>query len=93
MASKTRINITIDRETLREAGRKARERHLSRSALLREAIHSLSIKTDDKSVNEARKNRQRAALEGIRRLARKAGNWPADKILHAWRYRLEGKPR
>jgi Ribbon-helix-helix protein, copG family len=93
MASKTRINFTIDRETLREAGRKARQRHLSRSALLREAIHSLSTKPDAKYMDEARKNRQRAAVEGIRQLARKAGNWPAGKILHSWRYRLEGKPR
>jgi metal-responsive CopG/Arc/MetJ family transcriptional regulator len=86
---KNRINITIDDETLRVADRAARRRKTSRSEFFRTAVRELARQQESNSEGEASRARQRAAVEGIRQLARKAGNWPAVELLHAWRYRSE----
>ncbi len=89
MTGKVRINITFDPETLRLADREARRRRISRSALIRDAIRAVASDHERESEEAARRRRQRAAVEGMRQLARKVGKWPAVELLHAWRYRLE----
>ena len=89
MAVKNRINITIDRETLRLADSAARRQKTSRSAFFRAAVREMVRQQGHQAEGDARRTRQRAAVEGMRQLARKAGNWPAVELLHAWRYRSE----
>jgi metal-responsive CopG/Arc/MetJ family transcriptional regulator len=91
--SKMRINITIDKETLRLADRAARRRKVSRSEFIRTAVQTAAAGRERESEEDRRKERQQRAIETMNRLARKAGNWPAVEILHAWRYRLEGRKR
>ncbi len=90
MAAKTRVNITVDTETLRLADRLARARKTSRSAVLREGVHSLASEHERQKADAALLERQREAVATMDRLAQKAGNWPAVEILHAWRYRSPG---
>ncbi len=88
MSGTTRINITIDPETVRLADRLARRRKTSRSAIVREGVRALA-RDDERAIEEtARKKRQREAIATMDRLAHKAGDWPAVEILHNWRYRL-----
>ena len=87
MAVKTRINITIDPETLRLADRTARRRKVSRSELIRVAIRQAADAQNRLSEAEARHERQRRAVEGLHRVARDFGDWPAEKILRAARDR------
>ena len=89
MAAKTRVNISIDRETLRLADREARRRKISRSELIRAALREMAANHERESEEQARRKRQQEAVEGMQRLAQKAGSWPAVELLHAWRYRLE----
>ena len=90
MSAKTRINITVDRETLRLADREARRRKTSRSDFIRGAIRTVA-KENDQSIEEAAiRERRRKAIEGIRRIARKLGDWPAEQILHDMRHGFEG---
>ena len=93
MATKTRVNITFDDDTLRLADREARRRKMSRSALVRDLIRTVALNGERESAEEARRKRQLAAIEGMRELARKAGPWPAAEILHSWRYRLQRKEK
>ncbi len=93
MAAKKRLNITIDEETLRLADRAALRRKTSRSEFMRDAVREAAANQERESQKQARRGRQRKAIEAMNRLARKAGSWPAVKILHAWRYRLEGKKK
>jgi hypothetical protein len=45
---------------------------------------------DDAAAQEqALRERRHKAIEGIRRLAREFGNWPAQQILHDMRYGSE----
>jgi len=90
MAAKTRVNITVDPQTLRLADRLARARKISRSAILREGVHSLASEHNKKEAEAALLEQQTKAVETMNRLAEKAGNWPAVEILRAWRYRLQG---
>ncbi len=87
MAAKTRINITIDSETLRLADRAARKRKVSRSELIRVAVRQVAGVQDRLAQAEARHERQRRAVEGLHWLARRFGDWPAEKILRAARDR------
>jgi metal-responsive CopG/Arc/MetJ family transcriptional regulator len=89
MATKKRVNITIDSETLRLADRTARRQKVSRSQLIRTAIRDAAVAQDRQFEAEARRKRQQQASETMDRLAQKAGTWPAVQILHQWRYRLE----
>jgi metal-responsive CopG/Arc/MetJ family transcriptional regulator len=89
MASRDRINITIDRKTLRLADRAARRQKTSRSEFFRAAVREMARQQERESEDVAGRVRQRAAVEGMRQLARKAGNWPAVELLHAWRYRSQ----
>lgn len=91
MAAKVRINITIDQETIRLADRAARRRKTSRSEFIRAAVREVATNHEAESEEEARRKRQWEAYKGLRRVARKLGDWPAEKIVHDWRYRLVGK--
>ena len=90
MATKTRVNITVDPQTLRLADRLARARKISRSAVLREGIYSLASEHEKRQAEAARLERQKEAVATMDSLAQKAGDWPAVEILHAWRYRSHG---
>ena len=93
MGTKTRINITMDEETLRLADRAARRRKSSRSEFIRVAVREIAANHQRESEDAARRKRQREAIEIMDRLAHKAGDWPAEEILRAWRRRGENKQR
>jgi hypothetical protein len=88
MAAKTRINITVDRDTLRLADREARRRRISRSEVFRSAVHAEAARKDASNQEQDLLRRRQEAIEGIRKMAREAGSWPTTKIIHDWRYRL-----
>ncbi len=90
MAAKTRINITVDPETLRLADREARRRKTSRSDFIRGAIRSVAKENDQSLEEAALRERRWKAIEGMNRLARKFGDWPAEQILYEMRHRREG---
>ena len=92
MAAKKRVNITIDPETLRLADRAARRRKVSRSELIRSAIHEAAKAQSHRLEEEEQQARQRRAIEGIQRLAHHFGDWPADQMLRSARDRW-GKPQ
>ena len=85
---KTRINITVDRETLRMADREARRRRTSRSEFIRDAVRAEAARNDAAGKEQALRQQRHEAIEGIRKIAKEAGSWPATKIVHDWRYRL-----
>jgi len=87
MAAKSRINITIDPDTVRLADRLARRRKTSRSAILRDGVRVLAENEARQADGVARQERQRQAAEAMDRLAREFGDWPADAILRAARDR------
>ena len=87
MGGKMRINITVDEETVRLADRLARRKKTSRSAILREGVRVLADNSVREEAETARRQRQREAVETMDRLARSAGDWPAEKILRASRDR------
>ena len=87
MGAKVRINITIDRETVREADRLARARKCSRSAVLREGVHALAETQARAAEEQARTLRRRRAAKAMDRLAHQFGDWPAEKILRSARDR------
>jgi metal-responsive CopG/Arc/MetJ family transcriptional regulator len=89
MAVKTRINISMDPKTLRLADRLARRRKSSRSEILRRGVESLAAAELRDSEEAAMRDQRRKAISGIREIARKMGDWPAERILHDWRYRLK----
>ena len=89
MATKTRINVTFDPETLRLADREARRRRISRSNLIRTAVRAFASEHEKEQAQAARQERQRKAVATMDRLAKEAGDWPAVEILRAWRYRLQ----
>jgi Arc/MetJ-type ribon-helix-helix transcriptional regulator len=91
MPAKIRVNITIDPETLRLADRAAGRRRISRSEFIRTAVREMARNHKLESQEEASKKRRWEAYEGLRRIARKLGDWPAEKIVHDWRYRLVDK--
>jgi Arc/MetJ-type ribon-helix-helix transcriptional regulator len=85
-----RVNITFDRETLRLADREARRRKTSRSDFIRSAIRSAAEGNEQAVKEAARHERRRKAIEGMRRIAHKLGDWPAEQILHDMRLGLAG---
>jgi Arc/MetJ-type ribon-helix-helix transcriptional regulator len=85
-----RVNITFDQDTLRLADREARRRRTSRSDFIRSAVRAATVENDQAAEEAARRERRRKAIEGIRRVAHKLGDWPAEQIVRDWRYRLEG---
>lgn len=87
MSQKIRINITIDPETRRLADRLARGRRVSRSAILREGVRALAKDQDRQAEEAARVRRQRQAVATMDRIARKLGDWPAERILRESRDR------
>ena len=88
MTAKIRINITVERETLRRADREARRRKMSRSALIRETLREAAANHRREEEEQATRATRRKAIEGIRAIARQMGDWPAEQILHDSRYRL-----
>jgi metal-responsive CopG/Arc/MetJ family transcriptional regulator len=88
MAAKTRINITVDRETLRLADREARRRRSSRSEFIRAAVHAEAARNDAAAKEQELRQQRHEAIQTIRKIAKEAGSWPATKIVHDWRYRL-----
>jgi Arc/MetJ-type ribon-helix-helix transcriptional regulator len=89
MATKTRINVTVDPETLRLADREARRRRTSRSSVIRTAVRALASEHEKEKAAASLLERQMKAVATMDRFAEKAGDWPAVAILHAWRYRLQ----
>jgi Arc/MetJ-type ribon-helix-helix transcriptional regulator len=89
MPAKTRVNITVDVETLRLADRLARARRISRSAVLRDGVHALAANEANELADQARRERQRRAAESMDRLAHKLGDWPAEELLRAARDRWQ----
>jgi Arc/MetJ-type ribon-helix-helix transcriptional regulator len=87
MGAKVRINVTIDRETIRIADRLARARKTSRSAVLREGVHALVEAQARETEEQARAKRQRRGTEAMDRLAHQFGDWPAGESLRAARDR------
>jgi len=83
-----RINITFDHETLRLADREARRRRTSRSEFIRAAVRSEAARNDAAGKEQELRQQRLEAIEGIRKIAKEAGSWPAKKIVHDWRYRL-----
>ena len=88
MSAKTRINITVDPETLRLADREARRRRTSRSEFIRAAVHAEATRNDAAGKEQALRQQRHEAFQAIRKIAKEAGNWPAARIVHDWRYRL-----
>jgi hypothetical protein len=93
MSAKVRINITVDRETLRLADREARRRKTSRSALIRDTIREISQNQHNAVQEQARRLRRQRAAESMDRLARVFGDWPAEKILYEARHRWDKSAR
>jgi Arc/MetJ-type ribon-helix-helix transcriptional regulator len=89
MAAKTRVNITVDSQTLRLADRLARARKISRSAVLREGVHALAENQANQIAERALRDSQLSAAKAMDRLAHKFGDWPAEKILRAARDRWQ----
>lgn len=89
MTTNTRINVAFDSETLRLADREARRRKTSRSNFIRIAVHAVAAEHEEEQREAARLERQRKAVATMDRLAKKFGDWPAQKILRAARY---GRP-
>jgi metal-responsive CopG/Arc/MetJ family transcriptional regulator len=93
MAAKTRINISMDQATLRLADRLARRKKISRSEILRKGVQSLADADQREFEEVAVREQRRKAIAGIREIARKMGDWPAEQIVHDWRYRLKEKEK
>lgn len=89
MGGKIRINITVDPETVRLADRLARRQKTSRSAILREGVQVLARNHDRETEEASLREQRRKAIKGIRRIAHRMGDWPAEQIVHDWRYRLK----
>jgi metal-responsive CopG/Arc/MetJ family transcriptional regulator len=87
MAHSIRINITVDRETLRLADREARRQKTSRSEVIRRAVRTQAEREQLSVEQEGRRKRQERAIEGMHRLAQQFGDWPAEQILRAARDR------
>ena len=88
MRAKTRINITVDRETVHLADRLARRMKTSRSAVMREGVRALAETKAREVDDQTRCLKQREAFGRILRFAHEAGDWPAERIVRAWRDRL-----
>jgi Arc/MetJ-type ribon-helix-helix transcriptional regulator len=86
-----RINITFDEETLRLADREARRTKTSRSGFIRSAIRSVAAENGQAVKEAVLRERRRRAIEGIRRIAHKLGDWPAEEILRAARDRWSAR--
>ena len=89
MAGKTRVNITVDSQTLRLADRLARAGKVSRSAILREGVHALAERRANQAAERVFRDRQKRAAEAMDRLAHKFGDWPAQELLRASRDRWQ----
>ncbi len=74
MATKTRVNITVDFETLRLADQLAHARNISGSAILREGIRALAENQLRQSAERKRRERQLRAAAAMDRLAHKLGD-------------------
>jgi metal-responsive CopG/Arc/MetJ family transcriptional regulator len=83
-----RVNVTFDQDTLRLANRAARRRRTSRSEFIRSAVRAEATRDDAAGKAEDLRQQRHEAIQGIRRIAKEAGSWPATKIVHDWRYRL-----
>jgi hypothetical protein len=81
-----RVRVIIDRKTILWADRPARRQGISRDEFLRTAICTATERHGGHLSDVARQRRQRRAIDGMNRLARKFGEWPADEILRAFRY-------
>jgi Arc/MetJ-type ribon-helix-helix transcriptional regulator len=82
-----RVNITFDRETLRLATREARRRRISRSEFIRSAVRKDAGEGQREAEEAVIRTKRREAFAQIRKIAAKLGDWPAEQILHDWRYR------
>lgn len=89
MSTKVRINVTVDSKTLRIADREARRQKVSRSEVFRTAVRTLATNHDREAEEAAQRESRLKSIQAIRRVARKLGDWPAEQIVHEWRYRLK----
>jgi len=91
MARSIRINITVDRETLRLADREARRQKTSRSEFIRKAVRDQAENRQREFEEEEKRKRQARAVEGMNRLAKQFGDWPAEQIVREARDRWHNK--
>jgi Arc/MetJ-type ribon-helix-helix transcriptional regulator len=70
------------------ADREARRSKTSRSQFIRSAVRSIATENDQTAEKSAAHERRRKAIEGMRRLAQKFGDWPAEDVLYDMRHRL-----
>lgn len=82
-----RINISVDARTIRLADRLARRRKISRSAVLRQGVQALAENQMREAEEKALRESRRQAANDMDRLARKFGDWPAERILREARDR------
>jgi len=80
-----RINITVDRETLRSADREARRQKTSRSEFIRKAVRDQAENRRREFGEEEKRNRQTRAIEGMNRLAKQFHEVrrPVNRLLFA----------
>ena len=91
MAQSIRINITVDRETLRLADREARRQKTSRSEFIRKAVRD-QAEVQRRHVEDGKQLAKRLeAAAAMDRLARQFGDWPAEQILRESRDRWRSK--
>jgi len=87
MARSIRINITVDRETLRLADREARRQKTSRRAFIRKAVRDQAENRQREFEEEQKRKGQTKAVEVMNRIAKQFGDWPAEQIVRATRDR------
>lgn len=76
---------------MRLADRLARHKKTSRSAIMRDGVQALASSYQRAADEAAQREGRRKAIEGIRKIAHMMGDWPAEQIVHDWRYRLKEK--
>jgi len=77
----------MDEETLALADRAARRRRTSRGAFVCSAARAFAEGGRRAAQEAALLERRKKAIEGIRRISHKLGDWPAQEILRAARDR------
>ena len=77
----TKINISIKEELLQKMDQAAREAHVTRSALIAQAVEHLMAEKE----REKRKEKMQKAAETMDRFREKFGNWDATSEVLKWR--------
>jgi len=91
MAQSIRINITVDRETLRLADREARRQKTSRSEFIRKAVRDQAENRRQLAEDKKQLAVRLEAAARMDRIAHQFGDWPAEQILRESRNRWRSK--